>query len=173
VQIFLPVAELPVNMFLLLAMGAAVGFVSGMFGVGGGFLLTPFLIFMGIPAGVAVATASAQIAASSVSGALTYWRRKALDLKLGLFLVGGGLVGTFFGILFFNAMRRLGQLDLVISVSYVTLLVSVGGLMLVESARALAARMSGKPAPTAGMKVCRASSGSSSPVCMSASFRCS
>ncbi len=143
-QIYLPIAELPVNMFLLLALGAAVGFVSGMFGVGGGFLLTPFLMFMGIPAGVAVATASAQIAASSVTGALTYWRRRALDPKLGGILIGGGLVGTFLGIQFFNLMRRLGHLDLIISLSYVTLLVGVGTLMLIESLRAMRARFTGK-----------------------------
>jgi uncharacterized membrane protein YfcA len=143
VQFYLPIAEMPVNVLLLLGVGAAVGFVAGMFGVGGGFLLTPFLIFMGIPTAVAVATASAQIAASSVTGAISAWQKRAVDPKLGAILIGGGLVGTFLGILFFNAMRRLGQLDLVISLSYIVLLVSIGGLMLAESLRSMLARHRG------------------------------
>lgn len=146
-QLYLPIAELPVNLFLLLGIGAAIGFISGMFGVGGGFLLTPLLIFIGIPAPVAVATSSVHIAASSVTGALTFWRRQALDLKLGVVLVLGGLVGTYLGVLFFNQMRRLGQLDLVITLSYVTLLMSVGCLMFVESIGAMLDRRRGKPIP--------------------------
>ncbi|CAN1502532.1 COG0730 Predicted permeases [Rhabdaerophilaceae bacterium] len=145
-QLYLPIAELPLNLFLLLSMGGAVGFISGLFGVGGGFLLTPFLIFVGVPAPVAVATSSVHIAASSVTGALTYWRRQALDLRLGTVLVAGGLLGTLGGVLFFNQMRRLGHLELIITLSYVTLLTGVGGLMFVESARAfLAKRDAGKP----------------------------
>ena len=136
-EFYLPIAEMPVNVLLLLGMGAAVGFVAGMFGVGGGFLLTPFLIFIGIPTAVAVASASAQIAASSVTGALAAWRKRAVDPKLGAILVVGGLIGTLLGVLFFNAMRRVGQLDLVISLSYIVLLVSIGGLMLVESVRSM------------------------------------
>lgn len=139
-EFYLPIAEMPINVLLLLGVGAAVGFVAGMFGVGGGFLLTPFLIFMGIPTAVAVASASAQIAASSVTSAITAWRKRAVDVKLGLIMVVGGLIGTFAGIAFFNAMRRLGQLDLVISLSYIALLVGIGGLMLVESLSALLAR---------------------------------
>ncbi len=135
-QIYLPIAELPVSIFLILGMSAAVGFISGLFGVGGGFLMTPLLVFLGIPPGVAVATGTAQIAASSMTGVLTYWRRKALDVKLGAVLVGGGIVGTFLGVIFFNAMRRAGYFDLVLVLSYVTLLGSVGGLMLIESLRA-------------------------------------
>jgi len=152
VQFYLPIAEMPVNMLTLLGMSAAVGFVAGLFGVGGGFLLTPFLIFLGIPAPVAVATASAQIAASSVTGALNAWQRGALDRKLGLLLVGGGIVGTILGVLFFNAMRRAGQLDLIVSLSYIVLLVSIGTMMLVESVNALlAARRGGsKPQRPAG-----------------------
>jgi uncharacterized protein len=146
-QLYLPIAELPLNLFLLLGMGAAIGFISGMFGVGGGFLLTPLLIFVGVPASVAVATSSVHIAASSVTGALTYWRRKALDLKLGLVLVSGGLCGTVLGVLFFNQMRKLGHLDLVITVSYVTLLMSVGCLMFVESVAALLESRKGKSLP--------------------------
>lgn len=142
-EFYLPIAGMPVNVLLMLGMGAAVGFVAGMFGVGGGFLLTPFLIFLGIPTSVAVASASAQIAASSVTGAINAWRKKAVDPKLGGILVVGGLLGTLFGILFFNAMRRLGQLDLVISLSYIILLMSIGGLMLVESVRAMSAAKRG------------------------------
>lgn len=146
-QLYLPIAELPLNLFLLLGMGGAIGFISGLFGVGGGFLLTPLLIFVGVPAPVAVATSSVHIAASSVTGALTYWRRKALDLKLGVVLVVGGLGGTLTGVLFFNQMRKLGHLDLVITLSYVTLLMSVGGLMLVESLGSMVKRKRGKAIP--------------------------
>ncbi|MDJ1157982.1 sulfite exporter TauE/SafE family protein [Chelatococcus sp. SYSU_G07232] len=144
-QLYLPIAEMPVNMFLLLAMGAAVGFISGMFGVGGGFLMTPLLIFVGIPPAIAVATQTAQITASSVTGALGYWRRRALDLKLGGVLVAGGFLGTLLGVLFFNSMRRMGQLDFVIVVSYVTLFGVIGTLMLVESLNALWAARKGTP----------------------------
>jgi uncharacterized protein len=145
VQIYLPIAELPVSIFLVLGLGAAVGFISGMFGVGGGFLMTPLLIFIGIPAAVAVATESAQIAASSMTGAIAYWRRRALDFKLGSVLLAGGVFGTVLGVAFFNAMRRLGQLDLVITLSYITLLGSVGGLMFTESLRAMASARRGGP----------------------------
>ncbi len=136
-QIYLPIAELPVDVLVILGMGTAVGFISGMFGVGGGFLMSPLLIFLGIPPAIAVASASAQIAASSLSGSISYWRRKALDVKLGVVLLAGGLAGTLLGVLFFNAMRRIGQLDTVIDFSFVTLLGGIGSLMLVESLRSL------------------------------------
>ncbi|MCA0399986.1 MAG: sulfite exporter TauE/SafE family protein [Proteobacteria bacterium] len=136
-QLYLPIAELPLNLFLLIGMGGAIGFISGLFGVGGGFLLTPLLIFVGVPAPVAVATSSVHIAASSVTGSLTYWRRNAVDFKLGLVLIVGGAAGTVLGVFFFNQMRKLGHLDLVITLSYVTLLMSVGILMLGESLRAM------------------------------------
>ncbi len=132
-QIYLPIAELPVSIFLILGMAAAVGFISGMFGVGGGFLMTPLLVFLGIPPAVAVATGTAQIAAASTTGVLTYWRKRALDLRLGSCLAAGGLVGTVLGVVFFNAMRRAGYFELVLVLSYVTLLGSVGGMMLFES----------------------------------------
>ena len=134
-QIYLPVAEMPVSVLLLLGFGAAVGFLSGVFGIGGGFLMTPLLIFLGIPPAVAVATQSAGIVASSTTSALAAWRRDALDLRLGAVLVAGGTVGTALGVWAFAAMRRAGQLELVIVVAYVVLFTVVGGLMLRESLR--------------------------------------
>ncbi len=136
-QIFLPIADLPVNIFLILAMGIAVGFVSGMFGIGGGFLMTPLLIFVGIAPAVAVASVASHIAASSFSGALTYWRRRAIDPALAGVLLCGGVIGTAAGVWLFTLLRAIGQLDLMISLSYVALLSSVGGLMLWESSRAM------------------------------------
>src|SRR5437762_8458500 len=137
VQLYLPIADLPVNVFLILAMGTAVGFVSGMFGIGGGFLMTPLLIFVGIAPAVAVASVSSHIAASSFSGALSYWRRRAIDPALAGVLLCGGVIGTAAGVWLFTLLRALGQLDLMISLSYVTLLSSVGGLMVWESSRAM------------------------------------
>ncbi|MFS2324287.1 MULTISPECIES: sulfite exporter TauE/SafE family protein [Brucella] len=135
--IYLPIAELSVNMLVLLGMGAAVGFLSGLFGVGGGFLITPLLIFYNIPPAIAVATGANQVIASSVSGALAHFKRRTLDIKLGLFLVAGGILGSLLGIYVFSWLRDLGQLDLIVSILYVFFLGTVGGLMLVESVRAL------------------------------------
>ncbi|MEP3280131.1 MAG: sulfite exporter TauE/SafE family protein [Stappiaceae bacterium] len=143
-EIYLPIAELPVNMFIVFGMGASVGFLSGLFGIGGGFLLTPLLIFSGVPSAVAVATVTTQIVASSFSGALTYWRRKTIDFKLAFVLMSAGVVGSAIGVWLFSLLRSMGQLDLVISVSYVTFLGLIGGLMLIESIRAIARRRSGK-----------------------------
>jgi uncharacterized protein len=126
---------MPVSVLLILGMGAAVGFISGLFGIGGGFLMTPLLIFLGIPPAVAVATQSAQIVASSTTSVLSALRRNALDHKLGGILVAGGFVGSALGVWFFAAARRAGQLDLVIVISYVTLFTIVGSLMLKESIR--------------------------------------
>jgi uncharacterized membrane protein YfcA len=137
VTIYLPIAELSVNIFIILGMGAAVGFLSGMFGVGGGFLITPLLIFYNVPPAIAVATGANQVIASSISGAITHFRRGSLDLKLGTVLLVGGLLGATVGIWIFQALRRLGQLDLVISILYVVLLTSVGGLMMWESVNAI------------------------------------
>jgi uncharacterized membrane protein YfcA len=145
VQIYLPIADLPVNVFVVFAMGLAVGFISGMFGIGGGFLMTPLLIFLGISPAVAVATVSSHIAASSFSGAITYWRRKALDLSLAAMLLIGGIAGTAAGVWLFTYLRALGQLDLTISLSYVLLLGSVGGLMVAEGVRAIIRSRHGKP----------------------------
>lgn len=136
-QLFLPIADIPVNMFLILAMGMAVGFVSGMFGIGGGFLLTPLLIFVGVSPAVAVASVSSHIAASSFSGALAYWRRRAIDPALALVLLSGGVLGTAFGVWLFTLLRSLGQLDLIIALSYVVLLSTVGGLMFWEGLNAI------------------------------------
>ena len=145
-QLYLPIADIPVNVFLILAMGMAVGFVSGMFGIGGDFLLTPLLIFIGISPAVAVASVSTHIAASSLSGALSYWRKRSIDLTLALVLLGGSIVGTILGVLLFTYLRTLGQLDLVIALSYVVLLGGVGTAMFYEGLRAIArARRGGNP----------------------------
>jgi uncharacterized protein len=137
VQIYLPIADLPVNIFLILAMGAAVGFVSGLFGIGGGFLMTPLLIFVGIAPAVAVASVASHIAASSFSGAITYWRRRAIDPALAGVLLCGGIIGTALGVNTFTLLRSLGQLDLMIALSYVALLTTVGGVMAWEGLRAM------------------------------------
>ena len=143
-QLYLPIAELTVNMFLFLGMGGAVGFLSGMFGVGGGFLLTPLLIFTGIPPAVAVATVTPQIVASSTSAAISYWRRRLIDLKMTALLAAGGLVGSALGVFGFRLLRSVGQLDLIIALAYVAFLGSVGVIMLRESARALWRARSGR-----------------------------
>jgi uncharacterized protein len=137
VQLYLPIADIPVNIFLILAMGAAVGFVSGMFGIGGGFLMTPLLIFIGIAPAVAVASVASHIAASSFSGAISYWRRRAIDPTLALVLLTGGTLGTALGVSTFTLLRSLGQLDLMIALSHVVLLTSVGGAMFYEGMRAI------------------------------------
>ena len=143
-QIYLPIADLPVNIFLIFAMGIAVGFVSGMFGIGGGFLMTPLLIFIGISPAVAVASVASHIAASSFSGVIAYWRRRALDLALASMLLIGGILGTIAGVWLFSLLRSVGQLDLTIGLSYLTLLVAVGGMMIVEAWRAINRARSGK-----------------------------
>ena len=118
-QIYLPIAELPVDILLVLGMGLAVGFISGMFGIGGGFLMTPLLIFIGISPAVAVASVASHIAASSCSGAINYWRRRAVDLALGLMLFAGGILGTAVGVWLFTTLRALGQLDLTLSLIHI------------------------------------------------------
>ena len=147
VQLYLPIADIPVNVFLILAMGAAVGFVSGMFGIGGGFLMTPLLIFVGITPAVAVASVASHIAASSFSGAIFYWRRRAIDPLLAVVLLSGGVIGTALGVWTFTLLRSLGQLDLMIALSYVVLLTAVGGLMFWEGLRAIMRARRGVAAP--------------------------
>ena len=125
-DIYLPVAEMSVNLFLLLGLGGAVGFLSGVFGVGGGFLMTPLLIFVGIPPPVAVGSEASQILASSCSGVMAHMRRGNVDVRMGAVLVAGGFVGSAFGIWLFALLRQLGQIDLVISLCYVVFLGTVG-----------------------------------------------
>lgn len=139
-QIYLPIAEISVNIFLLLGLGLGIGFLSGMFGVGGGFLMTPLLIFIGIPPAVAVSTEANQIVASSSSGALAHWRRKTLDIKMGLLLLVGGASGSIAGVQLFSFLRSLGQIDLIISLCYVGFLGIIGGLMFIESVGAVLRR---------------------------------
>ena len=144
-QVYLPIAEMSVNALVIFGLGAAVGFLSGMFGVGGGFLMTPLLIFSGIPPAVAVATEANQIVASSVSGALAQYRRNNIDLRMGTVLLAGGIGGSIIGVQLVRILRQLGQVDLLISVSYVTFLGIIGALMLIESLRAIRQARLGKP----------------------------
>ena len=139
-QIYLPIAELSVNVFLLLGLGGLIGFLSGLFGVGGGFLMTPMLIFIGIPPAIAVATQANQVIASSISGVLAHWRRGNVDIKMGLVLLAGGFVCSTVGVALFTLLRGLGQIDLVISLSYVILLSTIGVMLLFEGTRALVRR---------------------------------
>jgi len=136
-QIYLPIAEVSVNAFLLLGLGGIVGILSGMFGVGGGFLMTPLLFFIGIPPAVAVATEANQIVASSFSGVLAHFKRKTVDFRMGTVLLVGGLIGAALGVVVFNYLKSLGQVDLLVKLCYVVFLGVVGGLMFVESLRAL------------------------------------
>jgi uncharacterized membrane protein YfcA len=143
-EIYLPIAEMSVHWLIILGMGFGVGFLSGLFGVGGGFLLTPLLIFSGIPPGVAVATTSSHVTASSMSGAIAQWRQQGVDFKMGAVMIAGGVAGTAIGVVLFGLLRHTGQTELVVSISYVVLLGTVGGLMLNESVRTLLAQRSGK-----------------------------
>jgi len=145
VGIYLPIAEMSVNFLVLLFMGAAVGFLSGMFGVGGGFLITPLLIFYNIPPAIAVATGANQVIASSFSGSLAHFKRGTLDLKLGTVLLLGGIAGSSLGAVVFALLRSIGQLDLVISLIYVIFLGTIGGMMLYESVNAIRRTRSGIP----------------------------
>ena len=146
-QIYLPIAELSLNALLLLGLGGGVGFLSGMFGVGGGFLMTPLLIFIGVPPPVAVGTEANQVVAASVSGALAHWRRGNVDVKMGIVLLIGGFIGSTLGVELFSILRGLGQIDLVISLCYVTFLTIVGALMVFESVRAWMRSRSPSTAP--------------------------
>jgi uncharacterized membrane protein YfcA len=141
-QIYLPIAEMSVNVFLLLGMGGGIGFLSGLFGVGGGFLMTPLLIFIGVPPAVAVGTEANQIVASSVSGVLAHWRRGNVDFKMGFVLLLGGFAGSTMGVLLFSFLRGLGQIDLVISLSYVIFLGIIGSMMFYEGVRTMRRRKS-------------------------------
>lgn len=142
-DIYLPIAEMSVSVLLLLGMGTGVGFLSGMFGVGGGFLMTPLLIFAGVPPAIAVGSEANQIAAASVSGMLAHARRGNVDFRMGGVLLAGGAVGAAAGVALFRALRDLGQIDAVISISYVGFLGIVGALMAVESLNAILRRRRG------------------------------
>ena len=143
-DIYLPIAQQSLNIFLLLGMGGVVGFLSGMFGVGGGFLMTPMLIFSGIPPVVAVATEANQIVASSVSGSIAQWRRNNVDIKMGLVLLAGGVIGAVVGVQLIKVLREIGQVDLVISLCYVIFLGIIGALMLLESLQTIRKTQAGQ-----------------------------
>ncbi len=141
--VYLPIAEVSVNMFVLLGLGGLVGMLSGIFGVGGGFLMTPILIMIGIPPAVAVATEANQIVASSFSGVLAHFKRRTVDVKMGIILQIGGLIGATIGVQVFKYLKSIGQVELLVTLSYVVFLGLVGGMMFVESLNAI--RKSKKP----------------------------
>ena len=142
-QIYLPIAALSMNLFFLVGIGAAVGFLSGLFGVGGGFLLTPLLIFSGVPSSVAVASVTGQVVAASTSGALSHWRRGGIDFHLAVYLILSSLIGVTIGVTIFAALRAAGQLDLVVALGYLIVLGTVGIIMLNEAVRAMLRRRAG------------------------------
>lgn len=144
-QLYLPIAEVSVNAFLILGLGGIVGFLSGMFGVGGGFLITPLLFFIGVPPAVAVATGANQVVASSISGVLAQLKRKAVDMPMGVVLTIGGFIGSGVGVWVFRKMTALGQIDLFVQLSYVLFLGLIGAMMLQESLRAWFRAKSGAP----------------------------
>lgn len=148
-QIYLPIAEVSVNAFLLLGLGGIVGVLSGMFGVGGGFLMTPLLFFIGIPPAVAVATEANQIVASSFSGVLAHLKRKTVDLRMGCVLLVGGLAGAAIGVQVFALLTELGQVDLLVKLCYVVFLGIIGALMFVESLKAILRARASAGAPVA------------------------
>lgn len=132
-QIYLPIAEMPVNIFLILFLGLATGFLAGMFGIGGGFLATPFLIFIGIPSSVAVATSTNQIISASISGLLVHLRKGAVDIRIGGLLIFGGFIGSLFGVIIFRMLENIGQIDISIALIYVIFLGAIGIAMASDS----------------------------------------
>ncbi len=149
-EIYLPIAGISENLFLILGLGAGVGMLSGMFGVGGGFLLTPLLMQIGIPPPVAVASAANQVVGASVSGCMAHWARRNVDLKMGMILLLGGFVGSTVGIWVFRLLRSLGQIELTISLCYVVLLGALGTLMLVDALKMFYRRGKGGAAAARG-----------------------
>lgn len=147
-QIYLPIAEISLNVLLLLGLGGLIGFLAGLFGVGGGFLMTPLLIFIGVPPAVAVATQANHVVASSVSGVMAHFKRGNVDVRMGLVLLAGGFLGSTVGVALFSLLRGLGQIDLVISLSYVLLLGIIGILLFLEGGRALMRRRRKVAAPS-------------------------
>lgn len=144
-DIYLPVANLSVNALVIIMLGGMVGFLSGMFGVGGGFLTTPLLIFYGIPPTVAAASAATQVTGASVSGVLAHMKRNGVDIRMGMVLVAGGILGSFIGTFLFRILQKLGQIDTVIGLLYVVMLGSIGILMARESLNAVLAMRKGQP----------------------------
>ncbi len=134
-SIYLPIAEMNINIFIIVFIGMAVGALSGLFGVGGGFLMTPLLIFLGIPPVVAVGTEAPHVLASSVSGVIAHWRKKSVDFKMGFFLLTGGIIGSTIGVNIFKILRSYGQIDIVIQILFVLFLGIIGFSMAFESAR--------------------------------------
>ncbi len=147
-SIYLPIAEMSLSLPLLLGLGLAVGVISGMFGIGGGFIMTPMLIFLGVPPSIAVGTGASQVTASSVSGALGHWQRGNVDVAMGLFLILGGLFGVALGVRLQLFLKEIGQLELFINLCYVVLLGTIGSLMLIESVRAILRAAAPKGTPT-------------------------
>jgi uncharacterized protein len=139
-QIYLPIAEIPVNILLILLLGLATGFLAGMFGIGGGFLATPLLMFIGIPPAIAVSTSTNQIIASSVSGLLGHLRKGNVDIKMGLFLVIGGFFGSSFGVTIFKILQKTGHTEIVVSAVYILFLGSISITMLIDSVKTLVAK---------------------------------
>ncbi|MFA5969913.1 MAG: sulfite exporter TauE/SafE family protein [Sphingomonas sp.] len=146
-DIYLPIANLSVNALVIVLLGGGVGLLSGMFGVGGGFLTTPLLIVYGIPPTVAAASAASQVTGASVSGVFAHFHRRGVDVKMGSVLVAGGVVGSFVGAWLFKLLQALGQIDTVIAVIYVVLLGSIGWMMARESLAAIRATRTGVPLP--------------------------
>lgn len=147
--IYLPIAQMSLDLVMLTAIGVSVGILSGMFGIGGGFVMTPLLIFLGVPPAIATGTGAAQVVASSVSGAISHWNRRNVDLKLAVLLIVSGVAASFVGVLILRLLRAIGQVDLAIGLGYTVLLGTVGALMLVESIAAWRRRTS----PDQGIKV--------------------
>ncbi len=146
-DVYLPIANLSVNGLVIVGLGALTGILSGMFGVGGGFLTTPLLIFYGVPPTVAAASAASQVTGASVSGVFAHTRRGGVDYHMGAVLVAGGILGTGIGAILFRVLQELGQIDTVINILYVVLLGSIGGLMARESLQTLKAARTGVPVP--------------------------
>ena len=142
--IYLPIAEQPIHALVILGVGAFLGLIMGLVGVGGGFLLTPIMMFLGIPPPVAVASVANQLVAPSVSGVLSHWKRSNVDFKMGTVLLLGGVVGSSIGVLLFNFLGKIGQLDFVIKSSYVIFLTLIGSLMFTESLRLILRTRKGK-----------------------------
>ncbi len=139
-QIYLPIAEIPVNVLVILALGLATGVLAGMFGIGGGFLATPFLMFIGISPAIAVSTSANQIISASASGLLAHLRKGNVDIKMGIFLMIGGFIGSTLGVSIFRILQKAGQIDIVVGITYVLFLGSIGVLMLIESIKLIMAK---------------------------------